>query len=68
MSNAISLEGGSDWIDAILFVEIGVVEVASALAKRWRAGDIANEEREAALAAFLRESVERYQVLEIIGS
>ncbi len=62
-------EPGTEWVrritatHAVVIAEIGIVEMAAALSKRKRAGDLDQETYEDFLEAFLQDAETKYRIL-----
>ncbi len=60
-----TLSDQETWMHEMTMTELVLVEVAAALAKRCRMGDISTEERARTLAQFSRDCHNRYTVVEL---
>jgi predicted nucleic acid-binding protein len=66
VTELVNASGDQDtWAHEMTMTELALVEVAAALARRCRIGDISIEERTRTLAQFSRDYPERYTVVEM---
>ena len=60
IENIVNQRAGNDFVHAITFVKIGIVETAAALTRRQRMGDITLAERDQLYASFMQDVERRY--------
>jgi predicted nucleic acid-binding protein len=61
----VNLRAGNDFVHAIAFVKIGIVETEAALARRQRMGDITLAERDHLYASFMQDVRRRYLTMAV---
>ena len=65
VENIINLRAGNDFVHAVAFVKIGIVETAAALTRRQRMGDITLAERDQLYASFMQDVERRYLTMAV---
>jgi predicted nucleic acid-binding protein len=65
IENIVNQRSGNDFVHAIGFVKIGIVETAAALTRRQRMGDITLTERNQLYASFMQDVERRYLTMAV---
>jgi predicted nucleic acid-binding protein len=65
IENIVNQRAGNDFVHAIAFVKIGIVETAAALTRRQRLGDITLAERGQLYAGFMQDVERRYLIMAV---